>query len=252
MQVLTLTSDIGISDPYVAQLRGTLLRELPETKLVELNLQLPPFNLVRSAFIFRESYRAYPKGCLHLVTLYDRPDAKVGMVFFQHEGYYFLGPDNGFFSLVFPNLDLPYFGKPFGEDHIYASYAVVARQILAQEKLSDIGSVVALRRGFLVQPIEQMSEIRATVVHTDRFGNVFTNLRRDTFERIGRDRPFSLYFKRHDPIRTISQFYQEVAVGNPLAKFNNEVLEIAVNSGDAATLLGLRVDDVVLMVFENT
>ena len=251
MQIVTLSSDIGPYDHYAARLRGRLLCADPELRMVELNLQLPPYDLSRGAFLFRQSYDAFPAGSIHLVTLYDRLRPESEMVFFRQRGYTFIGPNNGFFSLVFPELQTDFFGCPFTDRPIYVQYAEVLARLAARVDLSEVGTPTKLRRGFLVQPIEQMSEIRATVVHTDRFGNVFTNLSRDTFERIARDRPFELYFKRRHPIRTVSKFYQEVPVGTPLCLFDSGVLQIAVNSGNAATLLGLNVNDVVLVTFQN-
>lgn len=251
MQLVTLTSDIGTTDHYAARLRGSLLCADGGVRIAELNLQLPPYDLSRGAFLFRQSFAAFPAESVHLVTLYDQLDANSEMVFFRHQAYTFVGPNNGFFSLVFPELQVPFFGRPFNDEPLYGQYATIVTQLAGGTTPDALGTPTKLRRGYLVQPIEQMSEIRATIVHVDRFGNVFTNLSRETFERIARDRSFELYFKRHHPLREVSEFYQQVPVGTPLCKFDSGVLEIATNSGDAATLLGLRVNDVVLVTFKN-
>jgi hypothetical protein len=89
------------------------------------------------------------------------------------------------------------------------------------------------------------------VIHVDNFENVVVNIRREIFESAANGRPFSLYFKRNDPITQLSGNYCDVAVGEQLCLFNVAgFLEIAVNMGRAATLFGLKVEDVVEVVFD--
>ena len=88
-------------------------------------------------------------------------------------------------------------------------------------------------------------------VHVDNFENVVVNIRREVFEKTLNGRDFSLFFKRNDPITKLSGNYCDVPVGEQLCLFNAAgFLEIAVNMGKAATLLGLKVEDVVEVSFE--
>ncbi|MFM8373329.1 MAG: SAM hydroxide adenosyltransferase, partial [Bacteroidota bacterium] len=102
-----------------------------------------------------------------------------------------------------------------------------------------------------LQPVILSDRIRGTVIHIDHFDNVVVNIRRELFDEIVQGRPFSLYFKRNDPITALSGNYCDVAVGEQLCLFNTAgFLEIAINMGRAATLLGLKSDDTVEVVFE--
>ena len=102
-----------------------------------------------------------------------------------------------------------------------------------------------------IQPVITPTRIRGTVIHVDNFENVVVNIRRDIFENTLNGRAFSLFFRRNDPITKLSGNYCDVPMGEQLCLFNAAgFLEIAVNMGKAASLLGLKVEDVVEVVFE--
>ena len=89
-------------------------------------------------------------------------------------------------------------------------------------------------------------------MYIDQFDNVILNITRTLFDEVGRGRSFELFFKRHDPITVLSTDFHDVAVGGTLCRFNSaHLLEIAINMGKAASLLGLRVEDTVQIDFSN-
>jgi S-adenosyl-L-methionine hydrolase (adenosine-forming) len=71
----------------------------------------------------------------------------------------------------------------------------------------------------------------------------------DLFHKVGHGRPFQLYFKRHDPITSLSTHYNDVAIGETLCLFNSDYLEITINMGKAAEMLGLKVEDTIQIDF---
>lgn len=254
MSTVTLTTDLGLRDHYVAWLRGCLLTADPTLRIADISHYLPRFDLVRSSFVFRNAWHHYPAGTIHLVSIYDQPAPTTGLLIFEHKGHFFLGPDNGFFSLVFPETELSMYGTtyPPGSD-LYLRYAQLVAQLAAGKRPEELLPALSdWRRRSLLSPIEKPDEIRGTVIHTDRFGNAFTNIQKTAFERVGKGRPFELYFRRHDPLRKLSSAYHEVPVGMPLCRFGTaDVLEIAVNSGNASELLGLIPDGVVMVLFSE-
>jgi S-adenosylmethionine hydrolase len=91
------------------------------------------------------------------------------------------------------------------------------------------------------------------VQYIDHFENVILNIDRHTFEKISAGRGFQLFFKRrNDPITRLHTFYHEVPEGERVCRFNDSgYLEIAINRGKAASLLGLRIQDAVQIQFES-
>jgi hypothetical protein len=101
------------------------------------------------------------------------------------------------------------------------------------------------------QPVIAPSQIRGAVIYVDNYDNVVSNITRDLFEKVGRGRPFQLFFKRHDPILRLSKHYNDVPIGETLCLFNSDYLEVSINMGKAAELFGLKIEDTIQINFHQ-
>lgn len=254
--MVTLTTDFGTQDFYVGALKGALLRRVPTLQLIDISHDIAPFDIVRGAFVVANSWREFPEGTIHLVGVncVYQPDYR--FVAARHEGHFFLAPDNGLLSLLFPHIqpsDLRNLPADPAEHFAVKNIFADATAHLAEGKpFESLGEHAApLLERISIQPVITPTRIRGTVIHVDNFDNAVVNIRREVFESAVNGRPFSLYFKRNDPITVLSGNYCDVAVGEPLCLFNMAgYLEISVNMGRAATLFGLKVEDVIEVVFE--
>lgn len=256
MQFVTLTTDFGSQDFYVGALKGALLRRAPMLRLVDITHKIRSFDIVQGAFTVQNVWREFPEGTIHLVGVNCVYSEDFRFVAARHEGHFFLAPDNGLLTLLFPQLDpvdlrnLPADAKEhFAVKNIFAD---AAAHLAEGQPFEDLGEHAApLLERISIQPVITPTRIRGTVIHVDNFENVVVNVRREVFEQVANGRSFSLFFKRNDPITQLSGNYCDVAVGEQLCLFNAAgFLEIAVNMGRAATLFGLKVEDVVEVVFE--
>jgi S-adenosyl-L-methionine hydrolase (adenosine-forming) len=256
MQFVTLTTDFGTQDFYVGALKGALLRRAPALCLVDIAHQIRPFDIVQGAFTVQNVWREFPEGTIHLVGVNCVYGEGFRFVAARHEGHFFLAPDNGLLTLLFPQLDpadlrnLPADAREhFAVKNIFAD---AAAHLAEGQPFEALGTHAApLLERISIQPVITPTRIRGTVIHVDNFENVVVNVRREVFEQVANGRSFSLFFKRNDPIAQLSDNYCDVAVGEQLCLFNTAgFLEIAVNMGRAATLFGLKVEDVVEVVFE--
>lgn len=256
MQFSTLTTDFGTQDFYVGALKGALLRRVPELRLIDISHDIAPFDIVRGAFVVANVWREFPEGTIHLigVNCVYQPDFR--FVAARHAGHYFLAPDNGLLSLLFSNLDPADLrnltadnGEHFAVKNVFAEAVAHLTAGLPFDTLGEYAAPLLER--ISIQPVITPTQIRGTVIHVDNFDNVVVNIRRELFETAAHGRAFSLFFKRNDPITQLSGNYCDVAVGEQLCLFNTAgFLEIAVNMGRAATLFGLKVEDVVEIVFD--
>lgn len=257
MQFITLTTDFGTQDFYVGALKGALLRRVPALHLVDISHHIPPFDIVRGAFVLANVWREYPEGSIHLLGVNCVYQQGFRFVAARHGGHFFLAPDNGLLSLLFPNLepgDLRNLVADPSEHFAVKNIFAEAVAYLAEGKpFEELGEHAApLLERISIQPVITPTRVRGTVIHVDNFENVVLNIRREVFETAANGRPFSLFFKRNDPITQLSGNYCDVAVGEQLCLFNMAgYLEIAVNMGRAATLFGLKVEDVVEIVFDT-
>ena len=253
MDIITLTTDFGTADYYAAMLKGEILQYAPKCRIIDITHDISRHEIMEAAFFVKGLYRRFPKQTLHLVAVNTFYHTSNQLVLFEYQGYYFLGPNNGVFSLVIPNLD-PRLVREIpitSREDIYHSIAKVIAQIYQGKLLIDIGLPVAnFERRLALQAVLNQDHIRATIMHVDTFGNVVVNLDKKTFDKVRAGRPYSLYYKSDDPITQLVHRYNEVPVGEVCAFFNDiDMLEIAINMGNAHELLSLNKNETIQIDF---
>lgn len=256
MPIVTLTSDFGQGDYYLPLIKGAILSQDEQVQLVDITHQVSSYDIVQAAFIFKNSWSSFPRGTIHLISVNDYYQEACRYLAIYHQEHYFIGPDNGVFTLIFDQADIR--GRQLETDssgtfHLHEVYAGAIGHIAQGKEFEKIGPPVeALVQRITFQPVVQPSMIRGAVIHIDRFRNLILNINRELFERIGAGRSFQLYFKRHDPITELSEHYHDVPIGEVLCLFNAaDYLEIAINMGKAAELLSLKVEDTVQIDFKT-
>lgn len=251
--LLTLTTDFGREDFHLPRLRGHLLSATPGLRITDITHGVPPYDIVRAAFIFRRSWPAYPPSTIHLISVNDYYQPRGRFLAVRHERQYFIGPDNGLFSLIFGKLPTETFVLDgyAKKDTLPEIYARAIAHIARKKPFLEIGlPATRFTERLAFQPVIGPNYIRGTVVFTDRFDNVTTNITRQLFEDVGQGRGFQLLIKRMPPIDGLSFRYHDVPEGEPLCRFDHHgYLEVAVNLGRAATLLSIQEEDMVQVAF---
>lgn len=256
MPIITFTSDLGLFDYYVGIVKGAILTQTDQVNIVDITHQVDNFDIVQGAFILKNTYRHFPKGTIHLISVqnnYNKPNA---YILFKHEEYYFIGPNNGLFSLVFEQMPQEVYeiGKNIeGAFPMKEIFAKAVGQLVSGHSLNEIAEPVQnLVVRMNLQPVVSKNHIRGSIIHIDHYENVIVNISKDLFDRARKGRSFSIYFKRFDPIQTISSHYNDVPVGETLCLFNSSgLLEIAINMGTASSLLGLKIDETIQIDFDD-
>ncbi len=251
--IVTLTTDFGSRDYYVPLLKGSILSKVPDVNLVDLTHEIGNYDITRAAFIFKNAWHHFPEGTIHLLTVNDSPE-QPSFVIFEHENHFFLGPDNGIFSLVFDPVPTEIFRLPAKNGTFFDLKDIFSHAIshVCQSRgLYNIGEPLeSLVTRISFQPVLGPSHIRGAVIHVDNYDNVITNISRALFEKISGGREFMLTFKGHAPITTICQHYHDVPIGEVLCLFNSaDHLEVAINMGNAAGLLGFDLEDTIQIDF---
>jgi S-adenosyl-L-methionine hydrolase (adenosine-forming) len=256
MPIITLTTDFGYKDHYLALIKGAMLCQFPSLNIVDITHEIKNYDIVQAAFIFRNAWAGFPAGTIHVLSVDDFHDGRNEFIAIRHAGHYFIGPDNGVFSLVFDDVPKEIYTLEYSDHDDFPLKDVYARAVghIAKElPFHEIGFPAGkIVRRLSFQPVISHSHIRGSVIHIDNYDNVIVNIRRELFEQVANGRAFALYFKRHDPITRLSSHYHDVPVGEPLCLFNSAgYVEIAVNMGKAATLLGLKLEDTVQVDFKS-
>jgi len=253
MHLVTLITDFGTKGYRTAALKGALLSACRDISIVDVSHDITPFDIDEAAFILRSSYAQFPAKTIHLVNVLNYYEMDNRIVYFQQDDQLFIGPDNGIFSLVFEDLDVPIYSIGNTDDHYTDICGQIIKGICEGHSPDEIGTEITdFRRKLILQPVTATNEIRGSVIFVDRYGNVIVNIKKTDFDRIRNDRSFSLYFNRHEHIHEISAHYMQVDIGSPLCSFNSQdYLEIAVNLQRADELLGIKKGDVIQIKFQD-
>lgn len=244
---MTLTTDFGTGDGYVGAMKGVILQRAPEARVVDLAHDIEPHNIAAGAYSLCQAAPFFPEGTIHVAVI----DPGVGTqlrkpVIIDSGRHFYVGPDNGLFSLAVPNpravyaIESPTFMRPevsstfHGRDIFAAAAGALAAGVPAQHA----GAVVSLRgRLTLGTPRSDGATTGmtvGTVVYIDHFGNLITDVSRA-------DLPLNPRFRVGERvIERLSGTYGDVASGELVAYIGSaDTLEIGVREGSAARILGL-------------
>lgn len=253
MSVITLTTDLGVSDYYLAKLKGYLITQLPSVRLIDISHTLESHDISKASYFVKSVYPTFPAGSIHLINVYTNYIPNGRLVLCQRDGMYFIAPDNGVLSLIFTDLkasDVKVLVPNHSADSTFQTYAHACACIhngLIEECTADCKTFT---ERLSVQPVTNKDEIRGTIIHVDKMENVITNISQEIFVKQQQGRPYEIYFKHNDPITQISNSYADVPVGEVLCMFNDsKMLEIAINMGKASTMHGLFLNETIQINF---
>jgi len=252
--VITLLTDFGLKDPYVASMKGVILTICPEAVVIDISHEVPKFDVRAGALVMAQAAPWFPKGTVHVGVVDPGVGTARRAIVAVSEHYVFVGPDNGLLMLA------------AARDGLKAVYAVEKRDLML-ERVSrtfhgrDIFAPVAARIASGLEPSEVGPEIsdyvlpgfarpelrgrRITgeVMYIDGFGNIVTNVPEELLAEAGASDGSELLVKiggRRLGLRLCSA-YGEVEPGSMLAIVDSwGMLEIAINLGSAAKALGAR------------
>lgn len=273
MKIITLTSDLGFSDYYLASLKGYIHKRCEAVNVIDVSNTVKPFDIVRAAYFVNNCIADFPDGTVHILAVKPEPTIDINNpergeypCVMQYKNQFFVGIDNGIFSLILKE------DKPQAiykiEDVLSSPTAMLfaAKNILAKiacdivqgVDLEALGSqIFEVKTVYASNPIFEENQIRGSVLHIDHYGNIISNISKDLFHQVGKGEPFVIYFRAKEYyIDTISATYSDVPSGEKVAFFNIEGnLEIAINngaengSGGAESLIGMKVGDMIRIEF---
>lgn len=263
MPIITLTSDLGLRDHYVASVKAAILSLAPQVTLVDISHDVRPFDIHSAAFMLRSVWQQFPMDTVHIIGIKPELTAQQPHVVVHYMSHYFIGADNGIFSLLFDEKpeDIFEITLPQGDEWTFPMRGVFAK---AAAHLSKGGAPE-----FLGQRVSGIAEIlttdaysdgdsiRGKVEYVDHYGNVYVNIHRSMFESERKGRKFAIMFKRSlFAITRISRYYTDVVEGERLALWaSNGQLLIAINGGaagqggGASQLFGLATGDQIKIEF---
>tara|TARA_Y100000389_G_C17345596_1_gene455668 strand:+ start:130 stop:960 length:831 start_codon:yes stop_codon:yes gene_type:complete len=276
MSLVSLTTDFGLKDYFVAAIKAELYQEIEGVNVVDVSHQISPFNHTEAAYVLKNAYSAFPKGSIHIIGVDSEYTPENVHIVMLLEGHYFIGANNGIFSLIkeeripekiveinihknivssFPVLDI--FVKVAGHIARKGSLDVIGKNINQIKEVTDVKPVINTAE----------DQILGSVIYIDNFGNVVTNINKKVFLEYQKGRAYTILTKSVK-LHSIYNSYTE-AINFSIPKENREEdgkkialfnaagqLELSIYKsnpqtvGSANSLFGLEFRDTITIKFK--
>ena len=105
MSLITLTTDFGTKDHFVGAVKGAILSQLSDAKIVDISHEISPFNIAEAAYILKNSYKSFPVGTIHIIGVDSELNPENKHLVVKFEGQYFICADNGIMSMACLNIE---------------------------------------------------------------------------------------------------------------------------------------------------
>jgi S-adenosylmethionine hydrolase len=254
--LITLTSDFGLTDHYVAAMKAVLIRENPSARLIDVTHNVPPQDILCASITLERAVDGFPPGTVHLAVVDPGVGTDRRLIIARIREQWIVCPDNGLITWTWRVQHQQGSAKPRASEITWrprsSSSTFHGRDIMA-----PIAARIA--RGddpaHFSRPIDDPILLdlapasddnrRGRVIHIDHFGNATTNIRHQAL----RDRPPMSVKVNRKSVGKLRRTYWDVAPGKPLALIGSSgLLEIAVRDGSARDELKIDVGDEVVMV----
>jgi len=241
--LITLLTDFGTADSYVAEVKAALLRAAPQATLVDLTHAVPPGDLRAAAYLLGRTWHRFPEGTVHLAVVDPGVGTPRAALAFGAAGHWFVGPDNGLFTPVLRDAAVeivtlatpPTAAPTFHGRDLFAPAAAALASGTALQALGQPYLGIPHRLSYR-DPHYEGKSVVGEVVYVDRFGTLVTNL---TPEMVPDYAVIEIEGLDIGPLR---RTFGDVPTGGLLAYLGSGgQVEIAVRDGSAARRLGMGV-----------
>ncbi len=252
--IITLLTDFGTKDHYVAAMKGVILNINPRCLLIDITHQVNPHDIREGAFILANAYSYFPRGTIHLAVVDPGVGGERKPLLLVAQNYFFVGPDNGLFTLISRKESVNqiialdnrkyYLSKVSTIFHGRDIFAPVAAHLSMGVKPNALGQKIdsLLSLGF-EGPLIKGGELLGEILHIDAFGNLVSNVDEGRFFQFTRGRPFVIRAKGKT-IHGLKKGYWEGKKSEAIALFGSHgFLEISVREGAAQKVLKMKRGD---------
>jgi S-adenosylmethionine hydrolase len=276
--VITLTTDFGISDAYVASVKGVILSINPQAVIVDISHSVEPRNILQAAFVLSTVHSYFPVGTIHLIIVDPGVGSQRKAIILRTPSAYFLAPDNGVLSYIINDIypksattrivsssspelrdirghievisitNPVFWRQPVSSTfHGRDIFAPVAAHLSLGISINQFGEAIDYVNAFPVpQPCyDSAGTLVGCILYIDNFGNLITNIRADDLPH----EEIKIEIGNH-VIHGVTRFYAEKK-GLAAIMGSCGYLEISFSNGNAATFLGAKVGDKVMLVIKG-
>lgn len=254
-KIATLTTDFGLKDPYVAEVKAAILSICPTAVIVDITHEISKFNTRMGAYMLASAALYFPKGSVHVAVVDPGVGTQRRPILIETKQGFFIGPDNGILvlaaeeqgilcihELVNPKFMLPKVSSTFHGRDIFAP---AAAHLLNGIKPEEFGPKIREATKPEFSKTKQKNGVLVgMVLHVDGFGNIITNISEKEVAQVHLKGAVRVELPRYKVKLKLCKAYGEAELKKPLALIGSHgFLEISVNQGNASTKFKVKPED---------
>jgi len=246
-RIITLLTDFGVRDAYIATMKGVILGICPEAEIIDISHEVRKFDVRHGAFLLHQAGPYFPKGTVHMAVVDPGVGTERRRIIIEGERCLYVGPDNGVLSLaveregfvkaveikerkfMLPNLSATFEGR----DIFAPVSAHLARGVRVDEFGPEVSGIV---KPSFSMPIVGEDRIVGEALHIDGFGNIVTNIKGSHLNTIKAVEGDFLRVRvgEFSGIVKFSKTYGSVPTGAPVVVIgSSSFLEVSISQGSA-------------------
>ena len=258
-QIITLTTDFGRADTYVAQMKGVILSINPAATIIDVMHEIPPQDVVRGSMALGEVWLAFPPGTIHVAVIDPGVGTSRAILGVKCDDRLFVLPNNGLLSHVLikspPDEVVRLQNQSYWRANVSHTFhgrdimAPVAAHLSRGVRLSELGPLATkVELLEFPRPLSEDRQMTGQIIGIDGFGNLITNIELAHVQQIGTtDFVVCCHQQQADGI---SETYGQHPSGKLVALIGSQGhLELAVVNGNAAAQLGAKISDPIVLTW---
>jgi len=257
LAIITLLSDFGLKDPYVAEMKAVILSICPEASIVDISHDIEKFDIRMGAFVLASAAPYFPQSTIHIAVVDPGVGTKRRPIIVETKRAFYVGPDNGLlmlsarkegvrhvYDISNPHYMLPQVSRTFhGRDIFAPAAAHLAKGHPPSKFGTEIHDYVIPK---FAKPHLRKGRLLGEILYIDGFGNIVTNISVRDLERIGASEDCLLHVKFKDEILDLRlcSAYGQVPAERALAIIgSSDFLEISVSQAGASQIFQVKMGD---------
>jgi len=259
--LISLLSDFGLKDSYVAEMKAVMLSICPDASIVDISHEINKYDIQMGAYVLARAAPYFPEGTIHVAVVDPGVGTERRPIIVKTEHSLYVGPDNGLlmlsaqregvssvYEITNPKYMLKKVSSTFhGRDVFSPAAAYLAQEIPVSNFGPEISDPFVPS---FTQPIVHEQEVRGEVIYIDGFGNIVTNITTEHLKlmNIRKREHLSVALKDKNITIKLCSAYGEVSANTTLAVVGSGgFLELAVNQGNASSIFGVKTGDKVIL-----
>ncbi|MGQ4914988.1 MAG: SAM hydrolase/SAM-dependent halogenase family protein [Candidatus Asgardarchaeia archaeon] len=257
--IITLTTDFGIKDWYVAAMKGVIFKICPDCIIIDVSHEVPKFNILAGAFLIYTAAISFPKDTIHVGVIDPGVGTQREPIVIKTNHGLFVGPNNGLFSLLLRFYKLLQChvieNRSFMLDNVSFTFhgrdifAPAAAHLARGRHIEDVGPALSkIKLLENISPVFSKDCISGIVLYIDSFGNVITNIHESDIKKLNLNYGDKILLEIADKKLSIPFYptFAYVQQGDFIALIGGSgFLEVDANLTSASEKLKLKIGDAI-------